>query len=125
MIYKARCIYKTDTKKGGEIMTLEDLKQMPLLQTRTIAEACKKDERTHKYIVECLQRFYAGDYGEICAEDTGYNNDDLASGYGHVLARYKGKFALEGDFYIEAHFDADHLQDVDYTQIMIMYPRER
>ena len=106
-------------------MTLDDVKQFPLLQTRSIADACQKDARTHSYIVECLQRFYAGDYGEICQEDADYNNEDLQQGYGHILARYKGQFALEGDFYIEAHFDKDNLQDIDYTQIMIMYPRER
>ena len=105
-------------------MTLADLKQFKTLQTRTIATACQ-DQQTFLYVVDCLNRFYAGDYGEICQEDTDYNNADLANGYGHILARYKGKFKLQGDFYIEAHFDKDHLQDIDYTQIMIMYPDER
>ncbi len=105
-------------------MTLEELKKIKVMQTRTIATACE-DQQTFYYVVQCLNRFYAGDYGEIDAEDTQYNNDDLAAGYGHVLARYKGKYKLQGDIYIEAHFDKDHLQDLDYTNTMIMYPDER
>lgn len=105
-------------------MTLEQLKTIPLLQTRTIAEACK-DPNTLDYILECLARFYAGDYGEICEDDTNANNYDLSEGYGHVLARYKAKHSLTGDFYIESHFDKDHLTNIDYTQTLIMYPEER
>lgn len=105
-------------------MTLEDIKKIKVLQTRTIAEACK-DANTLDYILECLGRFFSGDYGEICEEDTQYNNQDLAEGYGHILARYKGKYNLSGDIYIESHFDKDHLTDIDYTNTMIMYPEER
>ena len=105
-------------------MTFDDLKTMPLLQTRSIAQAVK-DPETMRYILECLERFYKGDYGEICKEDTQYNNDDLQSGYGHVLARYKQAYELTGDIYIESHFDKDHLNDIDYTQTLIMYPEER
>lgn len=105
-------------------MVLEDLKSMPLLQTRTIAAAAQ-DPQTHNYLVDCLQRFFKGDYGDICADDTAANNADLAEGYGHILAAYPSKYKLESRFYIEAHFDKDHLSNIDYTQIMIMYPDER
>ena len=105
-------------------MTFEDLKKIPLLQTRTIAEACK-DPETYNYIIDCLNRYFKGDYGLIRSEDTQYNNDDLKSGYGHTLARYEGKYKLSGDIYIESHFDKDHLNDIEYTQTMIMYPNER
>ena len=105
-------------------MTLEDLKKIPTLQTRSIAEACK-DPKTALYIVQCLNRFWAGDYGEICEEDTQYNNADLAAGEGHVLARYKQAEKLTGDIYIEAHFYAPMLNDIDYTNTLIMYPYER
>ena len=77
------------------------------------------------YIIECLNRFWAGDYGLIDAEDTAANNADLAAGDGHILARYEGKHKLEGDFYIEAHFYAPMLNDIDYTNTVIMYPHER
>ena len=105
-------------------MTLNDIKKINVYQTRTIASACQ-DEKTLAYVLNCLQKFYAGDYGEVDQEDTDANNADLESGYGHILARYNGAFNLNGSFYIEAHFDKDHLQDVDFTQIMIMYPEER
>lgn len=106
-------------------MQLDDLRKLKVFQTRTIYAACK-DEHTHTYVVSCLQRFYNGDYGEICAEDTAANNSDLAEGCGHVLARYKAAGELTGDIYIEAHFsEGVDLDEYDYNQIMIMYPDER
>ena len=105
-------------------MTLEQLKTIPLLQTRRFSEACK-DPETFDYILSCLDRYYKGDYGEVCEDDTNANNMDLAEGYGHVLAKYKARYKLTGDFYIETHFDKDHLSDIDYTQTMLMYPDER
>lgn len=105
-------------------MTTEDLKALPLLQTSTIAEACK-DPATLDYILSCLARFFSGDYGETCAEDAEYNNSDLASGSGHVLARYKAAEKLSSDIYIESHFDAEYLDNIEYSHTMIMYPEER
>ena len=95
-----------------------------MLQTATIAEVCK-DPETLNYILDCLGRFYSGDYGEICEEDTDANNFDLKEGYGHILARYKQAAMLSGDIYIEAHFDKTMLSDINYTNTMIMYPDER
>jgi len=107
-------------------MTLEDLKKISVFQTRTIAEVCKRSPETHAYIVECLQRFYKGDYGEIGTYDTAANNGDLFHGFGHVLARYKAKHALESDIYIESHFDAEvDNTEIDYNNTMICYVNER
>ena len=106
-------------------MTLEELRKLPLLQTATIADICARDEKTTIYILECLNRFYSGDYGEICEEDTAANNSDLKAGFGHVLARYKKAEGLKGDIYIESHFDRDNLENIDYSQTVIMYPEER
>ena len=105
-------------------MVLEDLKKLPLLQTRGVAEDTK-DEKTHAYILNCLMRFFSGDYGEICEEDTQANNSDLEAGDGHILARYKGEGSLKGDIYIEAMFYSEKLEDINYSYIMIMYPEER
>ena len=105
-------------------MTLEDLKKIPTLQTRGIAEAAK-DPKTALYIVECLNRFWAGDYGDIPPEDTAANNEDLQAGNGHILAAYPAAGKLEGRFYIEAHFYAPMLNNIDYTNTVIMYSHER
>lgn len=106
-------------------MILDDLKKIKVFQTRTIAEACK-DVQTLAYVSDCLSRFYKGDYGEICAEDTGYNNTELDEGFGHVLARYKAKHGLTEDIYIDSHFSADMpLSELDYNNTMIMYCSER
>ena len=106
-------------------MTLSDLKKMPVFQTRGINAAEQDSPETHNYIIDCLMRFYRGDYGEICADDTAANNADLEAGEGHILAKYKAKEKLTRDFYIEAHFYEPMLDNPDYTQIMIMYPDER
>lgn len=110
-------------------MTLADIKKIDLFQTRSIAEATNPDKvggaETLAYIVQCLNRFYMGDYGEIDAEDTEANNSDLAEGYGHILARYKQAHNLTGDIYIETHIDKDHRGNIDYNNTMIMYPAER
>lgn len=105
-------------------MTLEDLKKLPTLQTKTIAEAAA-DPETCFYILSCLNKFLAGDYGEVPPDDTAANNEDLAAGEGHILARYKQAEKLESDIYIEAHFYEPKLDDIEYSQIMIMYPFER
>lgn len=104
-------------------MTLEDIKKQDLLQTRSIAEACK-DSDTFFYIMECLDRFFVGDYGEICEEDTAYNNQDLKEGEGHILARYPARHNLESDIYIEAHFSVS-VPGIDANNTMIMYCNER
>ena len=104
-------------------MTLEDLRKQDILQTRTVAAACQ-DTETFEYLLACLERFFSGDYGEICEEDTEYNNQDLAEGEGHILARYKARFALEGDIYIEAHFSKS-MPGIDANNTMIMYCEER
>lgn len=105
-------------------MTFEDLKRIPLLQTRSIADAVEQEPETHAYIVQCLNRFYTGDYGEIGQEDTDANNQDLQDGDGHILARYKAAHALKYDIYIEAHF-SERMQGIDWNNIMILYVNER
>lgn len=105
-------------------MTHEDLKRITALQTASIAEACK-DETTLIYVLSCLQRFYSGDWGEVCEEDKILNDQELKDGRGHVLARY-GKLAkLSEDIYIEAMINADHFEDTNYNYTMIMYRGER
>ena len=108
-------------------MTLNEIRKLPLFMTRSVSAAAesKGNESTHNYIVDCLKRFYKGDYGNICEEDTAANNSALAAGHGHILARYGQAGALESDFYVEAHFDTDEPELLDANNIMIMYPFER
>lgn len=106
-------------------MKLEDLRGIPCYQTASIAEAIKSDKNTLAYILACLERFYAGDYGLIPEEDIEANNSDLANGCGHVLARYEAREALEHEIYIESHFDALEAGNVDFNNTMICYTFER
>ena len=105
-------------------MTLNDIKQLPTLQTRSIAEAAR-DPATALYLITCLNKFYAGDYGLVPAEDTAANNADLEAGEGHILAKYPQAEKLTGSIYIEAHFYEPKLNDIDYSNTLIMYPEER
>lgn len=105
-------------------MTLNDLGKLPLLQTRSISKTYGGDPDTFGYIVECLGRFYKGDYGEVPEEDVEANNCDLRTGEGHILARYEAKYGLSDDIYIEAHF-SDSMPGIDANHIMIMYCFER
>ena len=112
---------KNKNKEG--IMTLKDIRKLPIFQTTSIAYACM-DLETNSYVMDCLRRFFIGDYGEISANDKKYNNQDLRNGEGHILAYYRAKYALENDFYIEAHFSAS-VPWLDANNTMIMYCNER
>lgn len=100
-------------------MTLSDLRGISVLRTQGIASACQ-DPETEAYTLDCLSRFYRGDYGEICQEDAEANNLDLAEGEGHILARYSKAHALESDVYIELY-----IYDGVAIAIWIMYTVER
>ena len=105
-------------------MTLCELRRLPLLQTRSIAASWEGSPETFKYISECLNRFYNGDYGEVPQEDTDANNMDLLSGEGHILARYEAKYNLDGDIYIEAYI-SESMPGIDANHTMVMYCNER
>lgn len=50
-------------------MTRLQLQKIPMFQTAAIAAAAKEDGAT-PYIMDCLLKCYAGDYGIVPAEDT-------------------------------------------------------
>lgn len=104
-------------------MKLEDLQALPLFQTSSIAAAAE-DPETLEYIMECLGRFYSGDFGEVPADDTAANLADLEAGGGHVLARYNAAGELTDDIYINAVIDDTAPDVVDVNNIMVMYCNE-
>lgn len=107
-------------------MTLSDVRLLPVLQTRGINADASRDKsgQTHNYIVDCLMRLYAGDYGEIPEEDTAANNDELQAGEGRILARYKAAHDLTEDIYIIAAFSQSMPDIIDANHTMIMYCSE-
>ena len=105
-------------------MTLDSLRQLPLLQTRSIAASCEGSPETFAYIIDCVKRFYRGDYGKVGQEDTDANNDDLRAGEGHILARYEGRYNLDSDIYIESHF-SESAPGIDANNTLIMYCNEK
>lgn len=104
-------------------MTLEDLKALPVYQTRAI-NAAGEDEATLFYLLECVNRFQAGDFGEVPAEDAEANMNELESGEGRALGRYKKAHKLEGDIYINAYFSESNPGELDFNNTMIMYCSE-
>lgn len=104
-------------------MKLEDLQALPLFQTRSIAAAAE-DPETLQYILDCLGRYFAGDFGTIPEDDTAANLADLEAGGGHVLARYKAAGMLTDDIYINAVIDDRAPDVVDANNIMVMYCNE-
>lgn len=106
-------------------MTLKELQSLPLYMSRGINAAIINAD-TFRYIQECLREYYSGNYGEVPPEDVELNNADLASGTGHVLARYPAKHSLKEDIYIESHFyDAQPLSDLNYNNTVVCYVSER
>jgi hypothetical protein len=104
-------------------MTLDEIRQKKVFQTRGIAEAIKEKPSSYRYVLQCLQRLYNGDYGEIPAEDTDANNAELEAGEGRIVARYKAKYSLEDDIYIIACFSQE-IPGIDANHVMIMYVTE-
>ena len=99
-------------------MTRLQLQKIPMFQTRAIAEAAK-DGATAQYILNCLLKCYAGNYGKIPEEDTEANNSELATGEGHILARYPAAENLDSDIYIDIHFsESEPGQNFNYGMIM-------
>lgn len=106
-------------------MVLDDVKNLPVMQTRAISTAQAQDEgQTHNYIVDCVHRLYAGDYGKICEDDTAANNAELDAGEGRIVARYEQRHDMTGDIYIIATFSKSMPDSIDANHIMIMYCNE-
>ena len=81
-------------------MTLEQIRQREVYQTRGIAEAVKDKPAAYRYVLQCLQRLYSGDYGAIPAE------------------------GLQEDIYIIAAFSESMADSLDANNTMIMFVSE-
>lgn len=86
--------------------------------TRQLNEDVANNEDMAKAVYEALERFTAGDWGNLCQEDKDANDADLEARDGHVLARYE---TPKGDIYINLVFDEPSIQSDAAT---IMYCNE-
>lgn len=111
-------------KKGLNIMTLEQIKKLAVCQTSGVAADIQDNPAALKYVIQCLQRLYGGDYGEVPAGDTDANNAELAAGEGRIVARYKAAYSLREDIYIIAVFSESMAGNIDANNIMILYVSE-
>ena len=106
-------------------MTLEKLREFPTFQTAAINDAVSRgDWQTYSYIVKCLWRCIAGDYGLVGAEIAAANNAEVKAGSGRVRARYEKQHELTEDIYIIADFSEAMPESIDANHMTIMYCSE-
>lgn len=104
-------------------MRASDLQKNIVVQTAAVAEAAK-DPATLDYLQTCLALFFSGMYGQIPAEDTELNEEELKAGEGRIVARYEAQGNLAEDVYIIAYFSASNPGDLDYNNTTILYCSE-
>lgn len=104
-------------------MTLEQIKSIPLHQTRGVYWDSKDDLQTKAYLMECVHRLWGGDFGTVPEEDTQSNLEELEAGEGRIVARYNKACKLEDDIYIICYFSAT-MDGLDYNNTTIMYVNE-
>ena len=104
-------------------MLIRDLSELELYTSREITQV-NEDKETHPYLVECLRRFYTGDFGALEEDDIRANLTELREGEGHVLARYEKKHNLRNDIYVEAIF-SESRPGGDFNKCLVMYVDER
>jgi len=104
-------------------MKAEDLKRNALAVTAGINHAMQTDKtgETYGYIMECLGRFFAGDFGDVPEEDAEANRAELTRGEGRALARYPARKNLAGAIYIQAYFSTAEPGDLERNNTLVMY----
>lgn len=103
-----------------------DLERIPVYQTKALAEDIQRDPAIDRYITECLERMYAGDYGLLRVDDIRANEAELGAGMGKVIARYPALAGtdMEQDIYIICHFSDKQKGMLDYENCVAMYCNE-
>ena len=92
---------------GGD--TMKPVKEIHFVITKELFHAGEKNPETERAFIKAIDRFKAGDWGELCTEDKDANDADLKARDGHVLGKYH---TPDGDIYINLEFYDDEPQDV-------------
>lgn len=100
-------------------MSLDDLSINDMFIVGGLKEATR-DKEQMDYIYYCLERFFAGDFGEIPTEDIEANNRELEKSNGRIIAKYKPEAGLTDYFYIMAHFNEEQPEE-EYNYTSIFY----
>jgi len=59
------------------------------VMTRTIADVIEQDPAFHIEIINAMQRYVNGDWGELCADDSIMNDKAVISKNDRILAAYQ------------------------------------
>lgn len=90
----------------------------PISTTRGVYEAMKAPT-ARNYVQDCIEQFFAGNYGTMPPPDVEANRRTMAGPEGRIIGRYSAKGILEDDLYIIAYFSLLHdEQDYNYTTVM-------
>ena len=90
-----------------------------IVVTKGIDEAGKRIPMFLSFVRDCMDRFFAGDYGEMCEEDLLENTRANLLGE-RVVAMYETELTPEKRIYIIADAEDDNGERV----VTIMFPRE-
>ena len=90
-----------------------------VVATKGIVEAGYKTPMLFSFIRDCMERFFAGDYGEMCEEDLLENTRSNLLGE-RVVAMYATELVPEKKIYIIADAEDDNGERV----VTILFPRE-
>lgn len=63
----------------------ENGKFFPFRMTDTVDGAAERDPLFRAAVDSAVKRFLSGDWGDICPEDTGVNEDSIRRGNGQAL----------------------------------------
>lgn len=73
-----------------------------LYMTRAINNEIAESSKFSKEILKCLARYKSKDWGEMCNEDTLFNDEAVISGNGRIFAAYN---TSKGKVYIITEWD--------------------
>ena len=99
-----------------------------MMQTVMVTEGIQKllnaDRQLFNFIADCVRRFKAGDYGEMCAEDLEFNKRVVDTRIGTAYGYYKAYFET-GDHANQIWVARDYQGEDPPLPIIVLLPSER
>lgn len=99
----------------------ENGKFFPFRMTDTVDGAAERDPLFRAAVDSAVKRFLSGDWGDICPEDTGVNEDSIRRGNGQALGIYPVPYV---DVYGRKLWLIAHFMHGDLYDICALFPME-
>lgn len=93
---------------------MENGTMFPFRITETVDTAAERDPLFRAAVDSAVKRFLSGDWGDICPEDTGVNEDSIRRGNGQALGIYPVPYVevYGRKLWLIAHFMHGDLYDI-------------